>query len=47
MRQGALILGAIVPLVAAHGFIQNATIGGKEYDVCSQDVPNTEYYNMI
>jgi hypothetical protein len=24
---------AVVPFVAAHGFVQNATIGGKEYDV--------------
>lgn len=24
---------ALVPLVAAHGFVQNASIGGKEYDV--------------
>jgi len=23
-----------IPLVAAHGFVQNATIGGKDYDVC-------------
>jgi hypothetical protein len=24
---------SIVPLVAGHGFVQNATIGGREYDV--------------
>lgn len=32
MKQIAIFLGTVVPLVAAHGFIQNATIGGKEYD---------------
>lgn len=26
-------LSIFAPLVAAHGFVQNATIGGKEYDV--------------
>jgi hypothetical protein len=25
-----------IPYVAAHGFVQNATIGGKEYDVRTQ-----------
>jgi hypothetical protein len=32
MKQFAALL-ACVPFVAAHGFVQNATIGGKEYDV--------------
>jgi hypothetical protein len=31
MKQVAVFL-ALVALVAAHGFVQNATIGGKEYD---------------
>jgi hypothetical protein len=32
MKQFAALL-ACVPLVAAHGFVQNAMIGGKEHDV--------------
>jgi hypothetical protein len=28
------IVLATVTLVAGHGFVQNATIGGEEYDVC-------------
>jgi hypothetical protein len=37
MKQFAALL-ALVPLVAGHGFVQNATIGGKEYDVTKPPV---------
>jgi hypothetical protein len=32
-------LSACVAFVAAHGFVQNATIGGKEYDVYKTQPP--------
>ena len=35
MKSIAVVLLASVPaLVSAHGWVQNATIGGKYYEVC-------------
>jgi hypothetical protein len=37
MKQFTSLL-AYAASVAAHGFVQNATIGGKEYDVLSAPI---------
>jgi hypothetical protein len=49
MKQSARFIALVpfVTLVAGHGFVQNATIGGKEYDVRAPQIVSMASRQLI